>query len=106
MADVELVQGDTRPSLDGTIRRTVSGDPLDLTNADSVKFQMRKDDDRHYTVDAAATFIDKPTGRVRYEWEEGDLNNPGDYIGQWEIVWNDDTVQTTFPANTISVRRQ
>ncbi len=106
MADVELVQGDTRPALDGTIRRTVSGDPLDLTDATSIKFQMRKDDDRNYTVDAAAAFIDKPTGRVRYEWAEGDLSNPGDYIGQWEILWNDDTVQTTQPANTILIRRQ
>ena len=106
MADVELVQGDTRPALDGTIRRTVSGDPLDLTDATSVKFQMRKDDDRKYTVDADAAFVDKPTGRVRYEWEEGDLNNPGEYIGQWEIVWNDSTVQTTQPANSIVIRRQ
>ena len=33
-------------------------------------------------------------------------SQPGDYIGQWEIVWNDDTIQTTQPANTISIRRQ
>lgn len=106
MADVELVQGDTRPALDGTLRTTSSGVVLNLTDAASIRFQMRKEDDRLYTVDSPATILVPASGTVRYEWNEGDLNNPGDYIAQWEILWNDDTVQTTNPPNSITIRRQ
>lgn len=106
MSDVELVQGDTRPAVEGTLRVTRTGDILDLTNAESIKFQLRKADDELYTVDGEAIFVNRTAGRVRYEWDDGDLNNPGEYLAQWEIVWDDDTVQTTNPANTIEIRRQ
>lgn len=107
MADVQLVQGDTRPAIEGLLTKTRTGDPLDLTNASEVRFQMRKDDDERYTVDGVASIIGEPEeGAVRYEWQENDLRNPGDYIAQWQITWSDDTVQTTTPANTIEIRRQ
>ena len=106
MADVSLVQGDTRPSLEGALKVTSTQDPLDLTDATAVRFQMRQDNDRHYTVDEPAGITDAPAGAVRYDWAEGDLNVAGDYICQWEIAWDDGTFQTTEPANTITVRRQ
>lgn len=104
---MQLVQDDTRPALEGTLRHTRTGDPLDLTAAAAIRFQMRKSDDQLYTVDGEATFVDRVGGLVRYEWVDGDLNNPGDdYIAQWEIEWGDGTIQTTTPANTIEIRRQ
>jgi hypothetical protein len=106
MADVTLVQGDTRPPVVGTLRVTSTQALLDLTTASGVKFQMRQDNDRHYTVDADADIVSAASGAVSYDWEEGDLNVPGEYIAQWEITWSDDTVQTTDPPNTILVRRQ
>lgn len=106
MADVMLVQDDTRPSLEGTIWKTRTKDPLDLTNAVGVKFQMRKPDDRKYTVDAAAVIVDAEAGQVRYDWQAGDLHNEGTYQCQWEIDWGLGAIQTTTPVNTIEVRRQ
>jgi hypothetical protein len=43
---------------------------------------------------------------VRYDWADGDLARPGEYICQWEVTWNDGTTQTTDPPNTITVRAQ
>lgn len=106
MADVMLVQDDTRPSLEGTLTKTRSGSPLDLSDAVGVKFQMRKDDDRKYTVDAAAVIVDAEAGEVRYDWVAGDLSVEGLYIAQWQIDWGGGAIQTTTPANTIEVRRQ
>lgn len=106
MVDATVVQGDTRPSVEGVLRVTSTQDPLDLTTANAVKFQMRQHNDRHYTVDANATITDALGGEVRYDWESGDLSVPGDYICQWEIAWSDGTIQTTEPVNTLTVRRQ
>ena len=106
MADVTLVQGDTRPSLTGALKITSSQDALDLTTATEVRFQMRQHNDRRYTVDQPALVINAAGGLVRYDWDEGDLAVAGEYICQWEVTWNDSTVQTTEPPNTITVRRQ
>lgn len=106
MADVRLVQNDTRPTLSATLRRHSDDEPIDLTAADSVRFQMRKQDDRAYTVDAEAEIDVAADGTVHYDWAPNDLAVPGLYDCQWEIHWDDDTVLTTDPPNTIEVRRQ
>ena len=104
MADLELVQGDSGLPITGQILK-VDNTPRDLTGAD-VKFQMRKPDDKRYTVDAVATVTNESEGRVSYELEENDLSVPGDYIAQWEVTYSDNAVQTTDPPNTVVVRRQ
>lgn len=106
MADITIVQNDTAPTLKGTLKIASSGLPKDLTDATAVRFQMRKVDDRRYTVNAIATFVDRATGKVSYSWAPNDLAVPGTYIAQWEIQWGDGSQQTTDPANTIEVRRQ
>lgn len=106
MADIQLVQGDTRPALEGTLTVTRTGAPINLTTATAVKFQMRMADDRKYTVDAAAAVSNPSLGGVRYEWAVNDLAIPGLYDAQWEITWPDGGKQTTQPPNTILVRRQ
>ena len=100
MADVTLVQGDTQPSIYGTL--TVGGMVLDLTGA-TVKFQMRLTSEYRYLVDAAATVLSPTAGTVRYDWSDGDLATPGDYIARWEVVFADSTVQHSEPENTITV---
>jgi hypothetical protein len=106
MADVTLVQGDTRPSLEATLKVTRTQAALDLSTAAAVKFQMRQVNNRRYTVDSPAVVISAEDGSVRYDWQTGDLAVAGDYVGQFEITWNDGTIQTTRPANTITVERQ
>lgn len=108
MAEPELVfvQGDTAPDIGAVLH--VKGDsttPIDLSGA-TVRFQMRKADDRAFTIDAAATVTDAGEGEVLYQWATNDLANPGDYQVQWEVTFADARVQTTATPNLIRVRRQ
>ena len=100
MADATFVQGDTQPSLYGTL--TTSAGAVNLTGA-SVKLQMRLANDYRYLVDAAAVVVSPTAGTVRYDWATGDLDVPGDYIARWFITFSDLTVQHSDPENTITV---
>lgn len=100
MADLTLVQGDTQPSVSGTL--TVGGAVLVLTGA-TVKFQMRLSSGYRYLVDAAATVVSPTAGTVRYDWIAGDTDVPGDYIARWEITYSDNSVQHSEPENTITI---
>ena len=102
---VQLVQGDTAPILRGVIRDDDTGDPLDLTGA-TVYFQMRKNDDHRYTINAQCTITSANDGAVAYTLAANDLNTPGTYQGQYEVRYADTTVQTTYNPVEIVVRRQ
>lgn len=109
MSDVELVTGDTAPTLFGTITKKNedgSYSVRDLSDVASIKFQMRKGDDKRYQVDAAAAIVTTSAGTVSYNWQVGDLSIPGTYQCQWELTLVDGKIQTSTPANTITVRRQ
>lgn len=99
-----LVQGDTAPTLNATLTEKGTDIPINLSGS-SVKFQMRKFDDRKYTVDAAAQIVTPTAGTVRYSLATNDLAVAGDYIVQWEITFSDNTIQTTEYVN-VKVRRQ
>ena len=101
-----FVQGDTAPDLLATIHN--ADDPttvVNLTGA-TVRFQMRRPDDRKFTINAPAEVVDATGGKVRYRWSQNDLTYPGDYAVQWEVTYPDSRVQTTAAASTITVRRQ
>ena len=104
MADVEFVRGDNGPSLNGTLTDQ-TGAPVDLTSA-SVLFQMRLTDDRRFTVNSTAVIVNATAGTVRYDWAAGQLDIAGDYEAQWQVTFPGGSVQTTDPANTITVRNE
>lgn len=106
MADLEVTQGDNKPDVVGTLTDRITGDPLDLTDADDVFFRMRKSDDKRWTVNAAATITDAVNGLVTYSWGANDLANDGEYEAYFHVVWADTTKQSTVPPNTILVRRR
>jgi len=109
MATIEatFVQGDTKPDITATLYEEEDRENvLDLTTADSVRFQMRKPDDEVFTVDDSADVVVADQGAVSYSWKENDLSVPGLYDAQWEIHWNDGKVQTTVYPNRILVRRK
>jgi hypothetical protein len=111
MSDLTFVQGDTAPAIRSILKKLQDDGTyavLNLTSAGvtSIKFQMRKEDDVLYQVDAAAEVVDAAAGSVRYVWAANDLSVPGDYIAQWELTFSGGKVQTTDPAGTITVRRQ
>lgn len=106
MSDLTLVQGDTAPDLVAVIHEEDDAEtPIDLTGA-SVAFQMRKADDRRYTVNATMVADDPVNGQFHYEWGTNDLAVPGTYQGQFEITYQDGKIQTTRVPFSIEVRRQ
>lgn len=109
MATIEatFVQGNTAPDIVAQLHdEKVATQPLDLTNADSVRFQMRKSDDVLFTVDSLADITNRSEGLVSYSWGVDDLNVDGEYDTQWEVHWIDGKVQTVAKTNRINVRRR
>ena len=100
-----FVSGDTAPDITTTITHETTGLPVDLTDA-SVMFQMRRPDDRRFTVNSAATLTDAANGLVGYSWGANDLSVPGDYYIQWEVTYPGGRIQTTAATETITIRRQ
>ncbi len=102
MADVFYVLGDTAPSVFGALTN-LDGTPFDLTDA-TVRFQMRRANDRRFKVDAVAVIVGAPAdGEVRYDWQTGDLDTADDYVCHWRIVFLDNTIEHTYPANSLTV---
>ena len=102
-----FVQGDNEPALNATLHAEGdSSEVLDLTGALEVRFQMRKPDDRRFTVDGVASVIDADAGQVRYLWGPNDLSVPGDYDVQWRVTYADARKQTTASTQRITVRRR
>jgi hypothetical protein len=104
MATDRWVQGDTEPAYTATLKRLDIAEGLDTIQG--VRFQMRAENDRHYTVNAPATVVDAALGKVKYVWGASDLNVPGEYLVQWEVTYASGRIETTDPPNTITVRRQ
>ena len=101
-----FVQGDTAPDINGIIHDEDDPDLItDLTGA-TVRFQMRRTDDKRYQVNAPATVVTPGAGVVSYSWGPNDLSVPGTFIVQWEVTYPGGRVQTTSPEVAITVRRQ
>jgi len=103
MATDTWVQGDTEPAITSTLNRA---DVAESLVGAHVRFQMRGQDSKNYTVNAAASIVDEAEGKVKYVWSASDLNVPGDYLVQWEVTYQSGRVETTDPPNVITVRRQ
>lgn len=103
MSEPTFVQGNTAPDLNSVLK--ADGLVLDLTGC-TVKMQMRKEDDRRFTVNANATVTNAAQGQVRYTWGVNDLAVPGHYLVQWQVTYADSRVQTTNPPNAITIRRE
>lgn len=101
-SDLAFVLGDTAPSIFGVLTNA-DASPFDLTDA-TVTFQMRRASDRRFKVSAAADIVGDPTdGEVRYDWQVGDLDTADDYVCHWLVIFIDDSVEHSYPANTLTV---
>ncbi len=102
-----FVQGDTGPDLYAVLHDLNDATSiLSLVGVREVRFQMRKADDRRFTVNAAATVMSDTGGQVKYTWGANDLAVPGTYNVQWQVTFSDNTVQTTVDGNQIVVQRR
>jgi len=89
MATFYIKQNDTRPSLYAQLIQ--DGSVIDLTGC-TVKLAIRG----RPPQDAVIT--DAATGNVRYDWTATDTANAGIYEAEFEVTFQDKSVQT-FPNN-------
>lgn len=100
MADVWVKQGDTAPDLQAVLRDG-AGNPVDINGA-AVTFHLRPIRDLTLTLsepaenDQVDTGEDGSTGYVRYIWQEGDTDEAGGYYAEWEVIFQNQQVET-FP---------
>lgn len=98
-----LVQHDTAPPINATLRKS-TGAALDLTTATSVEILMRRSNDLEFAIHKACTITDTVNGKVTYQPVTPELSIPGDYLLQYEVHWNDGTVQSTTNEIPVTVR--
>lgn len=92
-ADFYIKQGDLLPEIQVTCTDADTGDPIDLTAATDVRFHMRKPGASAEKVDAAAAFVNKAGGIVKYSWQGTDTDTVGNFDAEFEV---------TFPAGTLT----
>lgn len=100
MANVDffIKEGDRNPPLEAIVI-DANGDPIDLSTATAIRFFMINPGETTPKVDGSAmTKVTPPgtDGRVRYEWGVDDTDAYGDYDGEIEVEWSNNT-KTTFP---------
>lgn len=94
---IHIKQGDRRPVAEITITRGAAATPVDLSLASSVTFKMRYRNRIELKVNSSAIVTDAVNGVVEYRWAIGDTDTPGMYLAEWEVLWNDSTIET-FPT--------
>jgi len=97
MAEVFYIKkGDSAPPVEATLRKA-DRSVIDLTDADSVHFQMG-------SLDNEAEIVDPPTsGQVRYEWGTGETDAAGIFNAEFKIMWAGGREQTVPNRGTIKV---
>ena len=93
MADYTIKQNDTYPPLEAVLSDATG--PIDLTTSTTITMILKA------TTGAVVPYLTKlcsivnaPGGRVRASWAPTDLDMAGTYNGEFEIIWDDSSVET------------
>ena len=106
MSKMNLVKGDTGPTVDVALKYADTGAAIDVSNAgDIVRFYMRPVGD---PVLKATAVCSKPNGGadglVRIGWAAADLDTAGKFVGELEITFNSGTIQTIYEKIHLNIR--
>jgi hypothetical protein len=107
---LRLKEGDLRPVLEFTAEdqdyiRASAGPRsstqllknANLAGATSVLFVWRlRTGTKASASSAAAVFVDKEAGQLRYDWQAGDTDVPGQYYGEFVVTFPDGN--QTYPV--------
>jgi len=100
---IQLVQGDTNPDLEFQIVQ--GGNPVDLTGC-TVYFTMKKIGGSVKIDNAVCTIVDAENGLAKYEWQEGDTSEAGNYEGEVRVVDASGEIQTGYEKIKIRIREK
>lgn len=71
--------------------------PIDLTGVTQVLYTLVPVNGASGGVSATGALVDAAAGRVRYEWQVGDLSDPGEYRERWELDSGSGTLIVSGP---------
>lgn len=117
MSTIYIYVGNTAPDVTDTLKQVLSDGsvgPINLTGVTSVHFRMRSQFGTATLIDATATVVDAPNGKVRYDWLLADTttainSSPGPYKAWWHLDFAGtliDTPEFTVMFLTHAPRRQ
>jgi hypothetical protein len=86
MADIELQEGDTLPSVSATLIGP-DGGAVDISGADVV-FIMEDSYSSEKIFSKSAMKTDPANGKVEYQWDAEDTNTSGFYEARWKVTFN------------------
>jgi hypothetical protein len=93
MADFNIKQNDTSPGLEYTVSPATS-----MVGA-SVVFNMKLRGGSVIVNRQAVTIVDTAIGVLRYPFKASETAATGDFIGEFEVTYADNTIET-FPNST------
>lgn len=94
-----IVQGDTAPPISS--RLSDEDGAVDLSNVSNVEFHMMDKFERVVVSDdvtGRVNYVDKSVGEVEYVFKQEDTTDVGIYKGEWQVLYNDGTIET-FPTD-------
>lgn len=109
VSQVFMVKGDTRPTLEFTVRDE-NGTIIAITGA-TPRFRIRRKGSTTVLVTRVCTVTDGPGGKCTFDWaaidwNAGTLDASGWYDGELEVTFSDATIGTVFQIVEIYVRDQ
>ena len=85
-ADFVIKIGDRQPSLQATLWKGTSTTPEDVTGT-TVKLVIQKEGSTATAQKLAASIVDGPNGKVRYDWLGTEFSVSGRYKAEWEVTF-------------------
>jgi hypothetical protein len=97
--DFFLKRGDTSPALEFVL------EPLTALTGATVRFNMRLPGASAAKVSRATAQVVSPAtdGKVRYVWQTADTDTAGDYLGEFEVTFQDGSIETFPNADEIKI---
>jgi hypothetical protein len=107
MADkIKLVQGDTRPALICTISDENTGNAVSITGA-TVRLKFRAVGETTLRGTLTGVVLNGGAGQVGFYWSTDPTildGAAGDYEGEIEIIFPDNTIQTVYDPIKFKLR--
>lgn len=92
MADFSIKVGDLEPAIRASLLED-DGTQINLSDAVSVYFVMKKPGEATAKVDAAGSIDDALAGEVSYSWSGTDTDASGTYHAEWRVTFSSGKVR-------------